>query len=104
MADRNLSIWVSDQLYALLGEAAVLLHWGQSRKACHLHQFQLLLFAGYSEDALVSFILTLARKATSASGLASKLQDQVCPGPFAQQAHHGTLQALHALGVMQRAS
>ncbi|KAK9845793.1 hypothetical protein WJX81_002540 [Elliptochloris bilobata] len=52
MADRNLDVWISDQLYALLG---------------------------LSEDAVVTFVKALARKATSASALASQLQGQGLP-------------------------
>ena len=87
MGDRNLSLWVSDQLYALLGKPHFRRAGSASCNACALFVYvtELSPTVGYSEDALVSFILTLARKATSAAGLASKLQDQACKASGAIQ-------------------
>lgn len=51
MADKELREWVSDQLYALVG---------------------------FSEDALVGYVITLAKRASGTAGLASQLEGQVC--------------------------
>ncbi len=50
MADKQLKDWVSDQLYALLG---------------------------FSEDALASYIISLAKRASGVAGLSSQLEGQV---------------------------
>lgn len=50
MADKELREWVSDQLYALVG---------------------------FSEDALVGYVITLAKRASGTAGLTSQLEGQV---------------------------
>ena len=97
MGDRNLQEWISDQLHSLLGEPLEL-HFttsstnclactSPSRSVCFWQQRMHILTshietcAGYSAEAVVGYILALARKAPNVNILVSDLQSK------ASQAH-----------------
>ena len=83
--DRNLQTWTEDQLHALLGATTGLP--AQLWLTCELTQAAESELthqdtpwrAGMAEGVLVKYIISLARKASNSSLLASQLQSQVRP-------------------------
>ena len=89
MESKQLQDWVSDQLFALLGEAVVVLLSILSDAAATLSSWSTLYLlccvAGYSEGAVVSYVVSLARKAGGVDALASVLHSQASLVPSASR-------------------
>ena len=89
MGDRNLDNWVSDQLHALLGAHVpctyTILVWQRELKqeGCEESvvdlqaQLDIAGHAGFAESAIVSYVISLGRKASNAAVLARQLEGQV---------------------------
>ena len=85
MSDKDLRVWVEDQLYALLGKLLplhlIVLPWHlPSCSLRHLSGSIKLSFAvaGFAERALVDYCISLGKRAGSAASLTSSLEGQVC--------------------------
>ena len=87
MDSKQLQDWVSDQLFALLGEAGLVLLSNLPDAAATLsnwcHGTLLWCIAGYSEGAVVSYVVSLARKAGGVDALAAVLHSQASIVPSA---------------------
>lgn len=88
MGDRNLDNWVSDQLHALLGtQVSINVPFqcgkrnqrGRDVRSIAVWQkvFKFPGDAGFAEGAIVSYVISLGRKASNAAILAQQLEGQV---------------------------
>lgn len=83
MADRNLDLWVGDQLHTLLGVQLPLPTPHQFGPRSLAFPSRTLIakawatVAGYAQNAVVAYVLALAKKSTNSSTLAAKLVDEV---------------------------